>query len=57
MKTKDKGWQDFKFTNPQSKKIEDKTAYIEKVGNIIVMSCGYKKYTFKRGRTGCPAPD
>ncbi len=31
MKTKDKGWQDFKFTNPLSKKIEDKTAYIEKV--------------------------
>ena len=43
MKTKDKGWQDFKFTNPLSKKIEDKTAYIEKVGDIIVMSGAYKK--------------
>lgn len=43
MKTKEKGWQDFKFTNPISKKIEDKTAYIEKVGDVIVMSGAYKK--------------
>jgi cytochrome c len=43
MKTKDKGWQDFKFTNPLTKKIEPKTAYIEKVGDVIVMSGAYKK--------------
>ncbi len=43
MKTKEKAWQDFKFTNPLSKKIEDKTAYIEKVGDVIVMSGAYKK--------------
>jgi cytochrome c len=43
MKTKDKGWQDFKFTNPLTKKIEPKTAYIEKVGDLIVMSGAYKK--------------
>lgn len=43
MKTKNKGWQDFKFTNPLSKKIEPKTAYIEKVGDVIVMSGAYKK--------------
>jgi signal transduction histidine kinase len=42
-KTKGKGWQDYKFTNPTSKKIENKTAYIEKVDNLIV-GCGvYKK--------------
>jgi cytochrome c len=42
-KTKGKGWQDYKFTNPLSKKIENKTAYIEKVDDLIV-GCGvYKK--------------
>ena len=42
-KTKGKGWQDYKFTNPASKKIENKTAYVEKVDNLIV-GCGvYKK--------------
>ncbi len=42
-KTKGKGWQDYKFTNPLSKKIEQKTAYIEKVDDLIV-GCGiYKK--------------
>ena len=43
MKTKDKGWQDFKFTNPVSKKIEPKVAYVEKVGDVIVMCGAYKK--------------
>lgn len=43
IKTKGKGWQDYKFTNPASKKIENKTAYIEKVDDLIV-GCGvYKK--------------
>jgi cytochrome c len=42
-KTKDKFWQDFKFTNPLSKKIEPKRMYCEKAGDILV-SCGiYKK--------------
>lgn len=42
-KTKGRGWQDYKFTNPVSKKIEPKTAYIEKVDEMIV-GCGiYKK--------------
>ena len=42
-KTKGKGWQDFKFTNPISKKIEPKTMYVEKYEDIIV-GCGiYKK--------------
>jgi len=43
IKTKGKGWQDYKFTNPLSKKIENKTAYIEGVDGLIV-GCGvYKK--------------
>jgi cytochrome c len=42
-KGKGKGWQDYKFTNPVSKKIEQKSAYVEKVDDLIV-GCGvYKK--------------
>jgi cytochrome c len=41
--TKGKGWQDYKFTNPVSKKIEGKSAYIEKLDDLII-GCGvYKK--------------
>ena len=32
-------WQDYKFTNPVDKKIEPKTAYLEKSGEYI-FSCG-----------------
>jgi signal transduction histidine kinase len=42
-KTKGKGWQDYKFTNPLSKKVENKTAYIEKVDDLIVGCGAYKK--------------
>ena len=42
-KTKDRFWLDYKFTNPISKKVEPKSMYSEKVGDIIV-NCGiYKK--------------
>ena len=41
-KTKGKGWQNYKFSNPTSKKIEDKTAYIEKYEDYIVGSGAYK---------------
>jgi cytochrome c len=42
-KAKGKGWQDYKFTNPTSKKIEHKRAYIEKVDDYIV-GCGIYKF-------------
>jgi cytochrome c len=42
-KTKGKGWQDYKFTNPLTKKVEHKTAYIEKVDDLIVGCGAYKK--------------
>jgi len=42
-KTKGSGWQDYKFTNPVSKKVENKTAFVEKVDNFIVGSGVYKK--------------
>jgi len=42
-KTKDRFWQDYKFTNPLSKKIEPKTMYVERLDDILV-ACGiYKK--------------
>ncbi len=42
-KTKDKFWQDYKFTNPLTKKIEPKAMYVEKAGDLLV-ACGiYKK--------------
>ena len=40
---KGKGWQNYKWTNPQTKKIEDKTAYIEKVDDMIFGCGAYKK--------------
>lgn len=42
-KTKGKGWQDYKFPNPLSKKIEQKTAYVEKLEDYIVGCGAYKK--------------
>ncbi len=42
-KSKDKFWQDYKFTNPLTKKVEPKAMYIEKHGDILI-GCGiYKK--------------
>ncbi len=42
-KVKDKFWQEYKYTNPVSKKIEPKYTYCEKVGDVV-FACGvYKK--------------
>ena len=41
-KTKGKGWQNYKWSNPKSKKIEDKTVYIEKVDDLIIGCGAYK---------------
>ena len=41
-KTKGKGWQDYKFTDPITKKLEPKSAYVEKLENLIV-GCGVYK--------------
>ncbi|MBI5103154.1 MAG: cache domain-containing protein [Nitrospirae bacterium] len=41
-RTKGKGWQDYKFTDPLTKKIEHKTAYIEKFEDLIIGSGVYK---------------
>jgi len=37
-----KGWQNYKWNNPAVNKIENKTAYVEKSGDVIVGSGAYK---------------
>jgi len=35
-------WQTYKFTNPVSKKIESKSAYCERLGDVVVCGGVYK---------------
>lgn len=43
MKKQQSAWQDYKFMNPVSKKIEPKSMYVERSGDLII-GCGvYKK--------------
>ncbi|MBP1749520.1 MAG: histidine kinase [Deltaproteobacteria bacterium] len=39
---KGKGWVDYKWTNPVTKKVEQKTTYVEKVGDYV-FGCGVYK--------------
>jgi signal transduction histidine kinase len=41
-KTKDSFWLEYKFVNPLSKQIEQKSQYVEKMGDILV-NCGIYK--------------
>ena len=41
-KTKDKGWQDFSFFNPMTKKVEPKEMYWEKHDNMVFAAGAYK---------------
>ena len=41
-KTKGKGWVDYKFKNPASGKVEAKTTYIYKVGDVTLEAGIYK---------------
>ncbi len=41
-KSKGSGWVDYKYKNPVSNKIEDKTTLIQKVGDVIIC-CGIYK--------------
>ncbi|KIF80118.1 cache domain-containing protein [Noviherbaspirillum autotrophicum] len=41
-KTKGKGWVDYKWPNPVTKAIEEKTTYIERVGDVMI-GCGIYK--------------
>lgn len=42
-KSKGKFWQDYKFTDPVSKKVLPKSAYCEKTGDVIVCAGVYKR--------------
>ena len=42
-KSKGKFWQDYKFTDPVSKKVLPKSAYCEKTGELIVCAGIYKR--------------
>lgn len=42
LKSKDRGWQDYKFVNPVTKQIEQKTMYFQKYGDVVI-SCGAYK--------------
>jgi cytochrome c len=41
-KTKGSGWVDYKYSNPETKKVEHKTTYLHKVDDII-LCCGVYK--------------
>ncbi len=41
-KAKGSGWVDYKYTNPVSKKVEQKSVYFEKVKDLIIV-CGFYK--------------
>ena len=38
-----KGWQEYKFQNPVTKKIEQKVAYFELVDGVLLVAGAYKK--------------
>jgi signal transduction histidine kinase len=38
-----KGWQEYKFMNPVTKKVEDKVAYFEVVEGVILVCGAYKE--------------
>lgn len=42
-KTRGSGWVDYKYKNPQTNKIENKTTYIKKEGDMIICCGAYKK--------------
>ncbi len=37
-----KGWQEYKFLNPATKKVEDKVAYFELVDDVVLVCGAYK---------------
>jgi signal transduction histidine kinase len=41
-KTKGSGWVDYKYLNPETKKVEAKTTYVLKVGDIVLCCGAYK---------------
>ncbi len=42
-KEKGGGWQEYKFTNPTTQKVEQKVAYFEKVDDVVIACGAYRK--------------
>jgi len=43
VQSKGKGWWDYKWPNPMTKAVEEKSAYIEKVGGDLIVGSGIYK--------------
>ena len=41
-KTTGVGWVDYKFTNPVTKRVMDKTSYLKKVDDVVIFAGAYK---------------
>ena len=41
-KSKGSGWVDYKYTNPETRKLESKTTYLQKFGDLILCCGAYK---------------
>lgn len=41
-KTKGSGWQEYKYKNPETNKVEVKVSYLERVGDFILVAGAYK---------------
>jgi cytochrome c len=44
-KVKGSGWVDYIYLNPETKRMEHKTTYIQKVGDIIICCGAYQEYS------------
>lgn len=43
VKAAGKGWQEYKFQNPVTRRIEQKVAYFERVGDVVLVCGAYKE--------------
>ena len=44
-KSKDSGWVDYVYLNPETNELEHKTTYLQKEGDIILCCGAYKEYS------------
>jgi signal transduction histidine kinase len=44
-KSKGSGWVDYMYLNPETSEVEQKTTYLQKVGDIIICSGAYKEFS------------
>lgn len=44
IKAKGSGWVDYKYTNPATKKLDNKSFYVEKIDDKLFLGCGIYKH-------------